>query len=154
MASVVPPKSPKKTKSKTTNPTQDNVDTQNKPPAGKAGVAGLAGVPLGTPVQTGAPQTKYVGSQLMTNVPTYSKTQYTVDAPYTIVMNKGQQDRANLLAALGSIPGLYAAGQAPTPAYIKAANGDFRPADYTALTQILKTADLTGQDYTLSLIHI
>jgi len=139
--------SPKKTKSKTTTPTGDNIDTKNPPPPGKTGVAGVAGVPVGTQVQTGAPQTKYVGSQLETNVPTYSKTQYAADAPYTTVMNLGQQDRANLLAALGSIPNLYAAGQAPTPAYIKAANGDFRPADYTALTQILVQADRTGQDY-------
>lgn len=152
MASVVPPgQSTKKTKSKTTTSTADAqaaADTAGKAPGGKPGVLGIAGVPLGTQVQTGAPSTQYVGRELSTTPPVYSKTQYTVESPYTIVMQKGVQDRANLLAALSRIPGLYAKGQAPTDAYIKAANGDFRTADYAALTEILKTADRTGQDYT------
>jgi len=144
--------SSKKTTSKTTGSTADAqaaADALKNPPGGnKAGKTGIAGVPLGTPVQTGAATTQYTGRELSTNPPVFSKTQYAVEAPYTITMNMSAQGRANLLAQLGRVPNLYAKGQSPTETFAGASNGQFRQQDIDALTQILKLADQSGQDYT------
>ena len=114
--------SSKKTTSKTTTPEQDaqvGIDTANDAPGGKKGVLGILGVPLGTQVQVGITEQSYTGTPSQAR-PIYAKTQYAIDSPYTIVMSLSAQDRANLLARLGTIPGLYAKGQAPTLDYIKA----------------------------------
>ena len=142
--------SSKKTTSKTTTPEQDaqvGIDTANDAPGGKKGVLGILGVPLGTQVQVGITEQSYTGTPSQAR-PIYAKTQYAIDSPYTIVMSLSAQDRANLLARLGTIPGLYAKGQAPTLDYIKATQGEFRPLDTKALTEILKVADQSGKDYT------
>lgn len=147
---TLPNASPKKTISKTTTPEQDAqtaIDTAHTAPGGNKGTLGILGVPLGTQIRVGSTEQSYTGTPTQSQ-PKYAETQYTVESPYTIVMSLSAPDRANLLARLGSIPGLYAKGQAPTEAYIRATQGEFRPLDTKALTEILKVADSSGKDYT------
>ena len=152
MKKVPSGQSSKKTNSKTTSPTEDNKDTANNPPQGSASTNSLTGLPIGTQVQVAPPTTAYTGRQLETTKPVFAKIQYTKDAPYKVVATMDNQAKANLLAALGSIPNLYPTGQSPTTDFItkQGAALSFRQVDYDALTKIMIHADLSGQDYVKS----
>jgi hypothetical protein len=147
-----PKKSPKKTTSKTTTPTEDNKDTASNPPQGGGTTNSLTGLAIGTPVQVAPGRTAYNGSTLQTAPPVFAKIQYTKDAPYKIIAGMGNQEKANLLAAMASIPGLYSPGQAPTNAFItgQGAGLSFRQLDYDALTKVMIHAEYNGQDYNKS----
>lgn len=142
-------------KQKTTTKTaasqaQIEADASSKDAPGviTTGTLGISGLPLGFDVMTGRTQTKYVGSQLSTGVPVTSKVRYKVTDPYTEIANLNNTERANLLIALGIIPGLYSNGQAPTRDWVnnmaKSNVITFRPADYTALGKMMGEADKAG----------
>lgn len=143
------------TKSKTTKSPEE--DVASNPPVSTASTASktsLSGLPLGMEVKTGKIATQYVGRDLVQGAAVFNKVQYTQDSPYQAVATKNNQEKANLLLALASIPGLYAKGQAPTPDFIRQQGNavSFRPEDYKALTNIMIHADKVGQTYDTSLI--
>lgn len=144
--------SSKKTKSKTTTPAED---TSSTPPVNTGGGASnsLTGLPIGTPIQRGTEPSYSTGAGV-TQVPSFVKAQYTKDAPFTVVANMSNQEKADLLSQLSVIPNLYPAGMAPTSDFIKrqGVGITFRPADYDALTKLMIHADYSGQSYTKSVI--
>jgi hypothetical protein len=128
----------------------------NVPQNGVTGTS-LSGIPLGTQVRTGKIENKYVGSQLEVGAPVYNTVQYTTDSPYTVPTTLNNQDKADLLVALGSIPGLYSSGQEPTVDWVrnqaKSGSITFRPADTTALATIMKQADQSGELYNETIVR-
>jgi len=99
--------------------------------------------------QTTSRPPQIVGQLPVTGVPVYNKVTYTTDSPYTVPATMTNQQKANLLVALGSIPNLYANGQAPTADWVKnmGAAVTLRPADYSALGTMMKQADQVGETY-------
>jgi hypothetical protein len=143
--------SSKKTVSKTTTPAED---TSNNPPVntGTGASNSLTGLPIGTPVQRGT-EPRYTTGGGISPVPAYVKAQYTKDAPFTVVANMSNQEKADLLLRLASIPNVYPTGMAPTVDFIQrqGVGITFRPADYDALTKLMIHADYSGQSYNQSL---
>ena len=144
--------SSKKTKSKTTTPAED---TSSNPPVNTSGGGSsdsLTGLPIGTPIQRGTEPVYTTGSGL-SQVPAFVKAQYKKDSPFTVVANMNNQEKADLLLRLASIPNIYPTGQAPTPDFIRkqGVGITFRPADYDALTKLMIHADYSGQSYNQSL---
>ena len=146
------------TKSKTNTKTaasqakiEADASSKDAPTATSSGKLGISGLPLGFEVMTGRTTTRppdIVGQLPVQGVPVTSKVTYKVTDPYTEPANLNNTERANLLVALGSIPGLYAKGQAPTRDWVNnmAKNNvvTFRPADYTALGKMMAEADKAG----------
>jgi hypothetical protein len=147
--------SSKKTNSKTSTPTEDNADTLNNPPQGTVSASNsLTGLPIGTPIKAVPGRTEPGATTYpAVKIPAvFGTIQYTKDAPYKIIATMGNQEKANLLASMARIPGLYSAGQVPTDNFITSQGPalSFRQIDYDALTKLMIHADLTGQDYTKS----
>lgn len=145
------PQSSKKTKSKTTTPAEDTAST---PPVGNASTANsLTGLPIGSQVRVGMSPAGMDSGTLVTPKPVYATVQYTKDAPYTVVGTMSANDKATLLLQLGSVPGLYTQGQAPTADFIRSQGAaiSFRQQDYDALTKMMVHGDYNGQSYTKSL---
>jgi hypothetical protein len=121
------------------------------PPGGTTGTS-ISGIPLGTQVMTGQTVSRppdFVGGLPVPNAPVYSKVIYTTDSPYKIPTTMNNQQKADLLVALGAIPGLYANGQAPTADFVKKMGNavTLRPQDYAALGSMMKVADQSGETY-------
>jgi hypothetical protein len=156
MALTAPPNpkavaSSKKTESKTTTPSED---TAGNPPVNTGGGTSnsLTGLPIGTPVQRGT-EPRYTTGAGVSDVPAFVKAQYTKDAPFTVVANMSNQEKADLLLRLASIPNVYPPGMAPTVEFIQrqGVGITFRPTDYDALTKLMIHADYSGQSYNQSL---
>lgn len=118
----------------------------------------ISGIPLGTSVMTGrttAQPPQFAGGQPVPNAPVFSKAIYTTDSPYLIPATMSNQEKANLLVALGSIPQLYAKGQAPTADFVKKMGNavTLRPADYAALGTMMKQADQVGETYSQTIMR-
>lgn len=130
-----------------------------KPPVNTAGSStSISGIPIGTSVMTGktvSQPPQFAGSMPVPNAPVFSKAIYTTDSPYLIPATMSNQERANLLAALGQIPNLYAKGQAPTIDFIKkmGASVTLRPQDYAALGTMMKQADQVGETYSQTIMR-
>lgn len=142
----------KTTKSKTSTLAEDTASNPSTTLASK-GKTSLSGVPVGTQIRIGQTETPSspaaLGGGLVESKPVFSKSIYTAESVYTIPATLSNQEKANLLIRLASIPGLYAKGQAPTPAYIRSM-GDaitLRPQDFNAFKSILTVADSSGQTY-------
>lgn len=131
----------------------------NKPPTNTAGSGtSISGIPVGTSVLTGktvSQPPQFAGSQPVPNAPVFSKVTYTTDSPYLIPATMSNSEKANLLAALGQIPNLYAKGQAPTSDFIKKMGQavTLRPQDYTALGTMMKQADQVGETYSQTIMR-
>jgi len=150
----------KKAESKTAaSQAQLEREAANKPPTNAAGSGtSISGIPLGTSVMTGRtvqqpPQ--FAGGQPVANAPVFSKAIYTTDSPYLIPATMSNSQKANLLAALGQIPNLYAKGQAPTTDFIKKMGQavTLRPQDYAALGTMMKQADQVGETYSQTIMR-
>lgn len=131
----------------------ENVPT-NAPGSGTS----ISGIPLGTSVMTGktvSQPPQFAGGQPVPNAPVFSKAIYTTDSPYLIPATMSNAEKANLLAAMGQIPGLYAKGQAPTVDFIKKMGNavTLRPQDYAALGTMMKQADQVGETYSQTIMR-
>ena len=115
----------------------------------------ISGIPLGTQVRTGKEETKYVGSQLQSGVPVYNAVTYTTDSPYLIPATMSNAEKANLLVALGRIPGLYSKDKAPTTDFVKnmGQSVTLRPEDHVALGAMMKVADQVGETYSQTIMR-
>jgi hypothetical protein len=130
-----------------------------KPPQNTAGSStSISGIPLGTSVMTGktvSQPPQFAGGLPVPNAPVFSKAIYTTDSPYLIPATMSNQEKANLLTAMGQIPGLYANGQAPTVDFVKKMGQavTLRPADYAALGTMMKQADQVGETYSQTIMR-
>jgi hypothetical protein len=130
-----------------------------KPPQNTAGSSSsISGIPLGTSVMTGktvSQPPQFVGGLPVPNAPVFSKAIYTTDSPYLIPATMSNQEKANLLTAMGQISGLYAKGQAPTVDFVKKMGQavTLRPADYAALGTMMKQADQVGETYSQTIMR-
>lgn len=121
-------------------------------PYGSGTKIGLDGRPIGSQIVVGISQA-YVGSMPQSTVVT-KKTQYTSTSAMETFANLSNQDKANLLARLAQIPGIYAGGTAPTQEMIvaMARSGVIVPRkqDVDALTKVMTYSDKVGEDYITS----
>jgi len=152
--------SKKKTVSKTAaSQAEIEKNAANKVPTNTPGSStSISGIPLGTSVMTGktvSQPPQFAGGLPVPNAPVFSKAIYTTDSPYLIPATMSNQEKANLLVALGSIPQLYAKGQAPTADFVKKMGNavTLRPADYTALGTMMKQADQVGETYSQTIMR-
>ena len=149
-----------KTKSKTAaSQAEIEKNASNKVPQNTAGSStSISGIPLGTSVMTGktvSQPPQFAGGLPVPNAPVFSKAIYTTDSPYLIPATMSNQEKANLLTAMGQIPGLYAKGQAPTVDFVKKMGQavTLRPADYAALGTMMKQADQVGETYSQTIMR-
>jgi hypothetical protein len=130
-----------------------------KAPQNTAGSStSISGIPIGTSVMTGktvSQPPQFAGGRPVPNAPVFSKAIYTTDSPYLIPATMSNSEKANLLVALGSIPELYAKGQAPTTDFVKKMGQSvtLRPADYAALGTMMKQADQVGETYSQTIMR-
>lgn len=121
-------------------------------PYGSGTKVGLDGRPVGSDIAVGI-TSAYVGSSLQTNVVT-KKTQYTATSAIEAFSGLGNQEKADLLAKLAQIPGIYAAGSAPTEQMLVAMSQSGiivpRKQDIDALTKVMTYSDKVGEDYVTS----
>lgn len=155
MATPTPKPSPKPsagTPSQDANVSPETLAAANSAPYGTGTKVGLDGRPVGSPITVGIEQ-KYVGSSLQTTV-VPKKTQYTSASAMESFAALGNQEKANLLAKLAQIPGIYAKGSAPTQQMIiaMAQSGAVVPRkqDVDALTKVMTYSDRVGEDYVTS----
>lgn len=133
-------------------PSQDVVNAAaGIPQGGTTGKTTLVGLPKGTPIKTGVEQGTLNADRPFATTgltPTYSKATYVEGDAEAIFATKNNQQKAELLLRMGQIPGLYNAGEAPTPSYITnaVASGAVIPRseDITAFKKILAATDLRG----------
>jgi len=122
-------------------------------PFGTTGTkAGLDGRPLGSPIFVGQTPGRYVGGQLEAPVAITKQTQYTSTSAVDTFAGLSNRDKANLLAKLAQIPGIYKAGSEPTAQSLMAMGSAIAPrqVDIDALTKVMKYSDTVGEDYQLS----
>jgi hypothetical protein len=147
----------KKTASKTAaQQAKIEADAAAQVPQGGGTGTSISGIPLGTQVITGqmaSQPPQFAGGLPVSNVPVYSKVIYTTESPYKVPATMTNQQKADLLVALGAIPNLYAAGQEPTADYVKKMGNavTLRPQDYAALGSMMKVADQVGETYVQSI---
>jgi hypothetical protein len=140
---------------------QAEIETKaaGKAPQNTAGSStSISGIPIGTSVMTGktvSQPPQFAGGRPVPNAPVFSKAIYTTDSPYLIPATMSNSEKANLLVALGSIPELYAKGQAPTTDFVKKMGQSvtLRPADYAALGTMMKQADQVGETYSQTIMR-
>jgi len=122
-------------------------------PYGTSGTkAGLDGRPLGSPIYVGQTPGRYVGGQLEAPVAITKQTQYTDTSAIEAFSGLSNKDKANLLAKLAQIPGIYKPGTEPTAQSLIAMGNTIAPrkADIDALTKVMTYSDKVGEDYQLS----
>lgn len=122
-------------------------------PYGTTGTkAGLDGRPVGSPIYVGQTSGRYVGGQLEAPVPITKQTQYTDTSAMDAFAGLSNRDKANLLAKLAQIPGIYQPGTQPTAQSIMAMGSTIAPRkeDIAALTKVMTYSDKVGEDYQLS----
>lgn len=125
----------------------------NTVPVGTTGTKnGLDGRPIGSPIYVGQTPGRYVGGQLEAPVVITKKTQYTDTSAMDAFAGLSNQDKANLLAKLAQIPGIYKPGTQPTAETLIAMGNAIVPRkeDITALTKVMTYSDKVGEDYQLS----
>lgn len=125
----------------------------NSVPIGTTGTkAGLDGRPIGSPIYVGQTPGQYVGSTLAAPVVITKQTQYTDISAMNAFAGLSNQDKANLLAKLAQIPGIYKDGTQPTIQSLIAMGNAISPrkVDIDALTKIMRYSDTVGEDYQLS----
>jgi TonB family protein len=121
-------------------------------PMGTSGAkVGLDGRPIGSTIYIGQTQS-YSGSTLGQPTIITKQTQYTSTSAMETFANLSNQDKAILLARLAQIPGIYKAGQAPTPERIISMGNAIVPRkeDVDALTKVMTYSDKVGEDYSTS----
>lgn len=130
-------------------------DKKKKQPTGKTG---LLGVPVGTEIvvgKTGSLPPATSTGRPIEGVPVTKTVQYVSGDGMRSFLNKTNPEKAEILAKLSVIPGVYPKGQAPTLAYINNALAQgmvpIRPIDAKALEEVMKYADTVGENYTISL---
>jgi hypothetical protein len=122
-------------------------------PFGTTGTkAGLDGRPLGSPIFVGQTPGRYVGGQLEAPIAITKQTQYTATSAAEQFAGLSNRDKANLLAKLAQIPGIYKAGSEPTAQSLIAMGNAIAPrqVDIDALTKVMRYSDSVGEDYQLS----
>ena len=155
----------KNSKTKTSSELADKVSPQAAEAAAKkqktdtSGPKSLLGVPVGTEIVVspatypGPPQT--AGGQPVRTPPVTKTVQYVPGDGMTKFLGLTNPEKAEVLAKLREIPGVYPKGQAPTIEYIN--NGlsqgmvPVRPIDGKALEEVMKYADTVGESYSISL---
>ena len=146
------PKPSAGTPSQDANVSAETLAAAGSAPYGSGTKVGLDGRPVGSDIAVGIEQ-KYVGSNLQTTI-VPKKTQYTSASAMEAFAALGNQDKANLLAKLAQIPGIYAEGSAPTQQMIltMAQSGAVVPRkqDVDALTKVMTYSDRVGEDYVTS----
>ena len=150
--SMPTPKPSAGTPSQDANVSAESLAAAGNAPYGSGTKVGLDGRPVGSDIAVGIEQ-KYVGSNLQTTI-VPKKTQYTSASAMEAFAALGNQDKANLLAKLAQIPGIYAEGSAPTQQMIltMAQSGAVVPRkqDVDALTKVMTYSDRVGEDYVTS----
>jgi len=109
-------------------------------PYGTTGTkVGLDGRPVGSPIYVGQTPGRYVGGVLELPVPITKQTQYTDTSAMDAFAGLSNRDKANLLAKLAQIPGIYQPGTQPTAQSIMAMGNAIAPRkeDIAALTKRL-----------------
>lgn len=141
---------------KVSSQAKDAAANKKKPAKGKTS---LLGVPVGTEIivspatYSGPPQT--AGGQPIQSPPVTKTVQYVPGDGMTKFLGLTNTEKAEVLAKLREIPGVYPKGQAPTIPYIN--NGlaqgmvPVRPIDGKALEEVMKYADTVGESYSISL---
>lgn len=122
-------------------------------PIGTTGIkAGLDGRPIGSQIYVGQTPGQYVGGTLAPPVVITKRTQYTDISAMDAFAGLSNQDKANLLAKLAQIPGIYKDGTQPTIQSLIAMGNAIAPrkADIDALTKVMRYSDTVGEDYQLS----
>lgn len=122
-------------------------------PFGTTGTkAGLDGRPVGSPIFVGQTPGRYVGGQLEAPVAITKQTQYTTTSAAEQFAGLSNRDKANLLAKLAQIPGIYKDGTQPTGQSLLAMGNAIAPRkeDIDALTKVMRYSDSVGEDYQLS----
>jgi hypothetical protein len=122
-------------------------------PFGTTGTkAGLDGRPLGSPIFVGQTPGRYVGGQLEAPIAITKQTQYTSTSAAEQFAGLSNRDKANLLAKLAQIPGIYKDGSQPTAQSLMAMGNAIAPrqVDIDALTKVMRYSDSVGEDYQLS----
>lgn len=122
-------------------------------PYGTTGTkVGLDGRPVGSPIYVGQTPGRYVGGVLELPVPITKQTQYTDTSAMDAFAGLSNRDKANLLAKLAQIPGIYQPGTQPTAQSIMAMGNAIAPRkeDIAALTKVMTYSDKVGEDYQLS----
>jgi len=125
----------------------------NSVPIGTTGIkAGLDGRPIGSQIYVGQTPGRYVGGQLEAPVVITKQTQYTDISAMDAFAGLSNQDKANLLAKLAQIPGIYKDGTQPTIQSLIAMGNAIAPrkVDIDALTKVMRYSDTVGEDYQLS----
>jgi hypothetical protein len=138
-----PPKKPvkKKAKEKKNSGLTPSEDALNAvAPEVSSSERSASGIPFGTDIKVGD---------------TFKQPKYSIVDQYKVYGTLDNAGRANLLLQMGSIPGLYGKGEAPTREYIaKQGNAvTFRRQDYDALLKLMAHSDTVGTtSYTDSII--
>lgn len=150
--SMPTPKPSAGTPSQDANVSAETLAAAGSAPYGSGTKVGLDGRPVGSDIAVGVSQ-GYVGSGLQTTVVT-KKTQYTATSAMETFAALGNQEKADLLAKLAQIPGIYATGASPTQEMIvkMAQSGVIVPRkqDVDALTKVMTYSDRVGEDYVTS----
>jgi len=150
--SMPTPKPSAGTPSQDANVSAETLAAAGNAPYGSGTKVGLDGRPVGSDIAVGVSQ-GYVGSGLQTTVVT-KKTQYTATSAMETFAALGNQEKADLLAKLAQIPGIYATGASPTQEMIvkMAQSGVIVPRkqDVDALTKVMTYSDRVGEDYVTS----
>jgi hypothetical protein len=136
-----------------TNVSPETLVLGGSAPYGTTGTkVGLDGRPVGSPIYVGQTSGRYVGGQLEAPVPITKQTQYTDTSAMDAFAGLSNRDKANLLAKLAQIPGIYQPGTQPTAQSIMAMGNTIAPRkeDIAALTKVMTYSDKVGEDYQLS----
>lgn len=119
---------------------------------------GLTGVPLGTPVAMGVQPRKVTRGTIIGTEKVFGKTQYAAGDGQRTFSTLSNPEKIRLLARLSSIPGLYGKNKAPSIDYLRniASSGiiPIRPEDASALEDVMRIADTTGDSYEAALTYL
>lgn len=136
-----------------TNVSPEALAAGGSAPFGSSGTkSGLDGRPVGSPITVGQVPAKYLGGELQPAVLIQKQTQYTDTSAMDTFAGLSNQGKANLLAKLAQIPGIYKPGTEPTAQSLIAMGTAIVPRkeDITALTKVMTYSDKVGEDYELS----
>lgn len=122
-------------------------------PYGTTGTkVGLDGRPINSPIFYGQEPGKYIGGEFQPPVIINKYTQYTSTSAMEQFAKLSNQEKANLLAKLAQIPGIYKPGAQPTAELLIKMGTAIVPRkeDIDALTKVMTYSDKVGEDYETS----
>jgi len=136
---------------------------EDAPGSGLDGKTGLIGVPVGTKIRRGKEVVTAGSPDIVGGKPifspkkraVFSTVQYDSTSAVTLFAQLSANERAELLLNLGSIPGLYPKGTAPTKDYVLrglvSKQIGLRPEDKRAIEEVMFYSDSVGEDVQTSI---